>query len=156
MNHSARSLLVSAAPAGLLFFSLLLLSNSCSAHSCHNFLSSVFFLTLSGTSGRNYPVSFSPFFFGYNGSPVTQFLWKMTRQMNCPDELRSFSHLQSNVVFSFLSYPLISYFEMGRTASSKSFNTYADNLGIYGRTCASLFTLAVFSLVFVATDTAFC
>ena len=56
-----------------------------------------FYLTLSGTFGRNYSFSFLS---GYSVCPVTHFILEMTRPMSWPDEVRCSSHLQLHVVFS--------------------------------------------------------
>ena len=108
-RHSARSLLVSAAPTSLLLFfssylTLVLSSSPCPLLHLSSYLKSC------GRSGSNCFLS-PPVLTGYNGSPDIRFSWGTMRLMRWPDGERYSCPLQSHVVFfSYLSYPILSFF----------------------------------------------
>ena len=113
-----------------------------------------FLLKLCGRSGRNCLVS-PPVLSDYNGSPDTRFSQGTTRLMSLPDGERYFRPPQSLVVSLLL--PLVSTVVFSRTGgvlSLQSILTHRFPQFPSGNLC-SLVMLAVFSLVFAATDTAF-
>ena len=114
-----------------------------------------FYFSLSGRFGRNCLFSL-PVLSGYNGSPDTFFSRETTRLMSWPDGKRYSCTLQSLVVFFFLS--LVSTFIFSRTGNVQSYlNSSTHRFSQFPpRNLCSLITLAVLSLVFGATDTAFC
>ena len=111
-------------------------------------------LKLYGRSGRNCPSS-PPVLSGYNGSPETRFSRGTTRLMSWPDEDRCLRPPQSLVVSLLLS--LVSTFVISRTGgvlSHRSILTHRFPRFPLRNLCC-LVMLAVSSLVFAATDTAF-
>ena len=139
----ASSLLVLAAPTSLplLFFYLTLVPF---------FL----FFNLFGRSGRNCFLS-PPVLSGYNGSPDIRFSRGTTRLMSWPDGeryLRPPQSLEVSLLFSFVSILLFSRTEgvlSHRNSLTHRFPQFPRrNLYFH-------FTLAVFSLAFAATDTAY-
>ena len=145
LRHSANSWLVSAAPTGLLLLFSSYLTLALSLPPCLLIRSS-FYLNLSGRFDRS--CFLSPFLSGYIGSPVTRFSRVATWLMSWPDRERYLCCLQSLVVsllFSrtggVLSHPKSSAYKFSRFPP---------------RNLCSLVTLAVFSLVYAATDTAYC
>ena len=96
LRHSARSLLVSAAPTSLPFlfsYYLTLVLFSPQSFLC---------LKLCGRSGRNCLLS-PTVLSGYNGSPDTRFSWGTTWLMSWPDKKCYLRSLQSLVVSLLLS-----------------------------------------------------
>ena len=132
------------------FSSLLLLSDSCSV------LSSIFPLIskLSGRSGRNCLLSLSVLL-DYNGSPNTRFSRGTTRLMSWPDGERYLHPPQSLVICLLLS--LVSTLVFSRTGDVLPHRSSLTHRfpRFPPRNLCSLVTLAVPSLVFAATDTAF-
>ena len=151
LRHSARSLLVSAAPTSLpfLFSCLTLVLSSPPCPLLH--LSS--FLKLCGRSGRNCLLS-PPVLSDCNGSPDTRFSQGTTRLMSWPDGERYMRPLQSLVV-SLLLF-LVSTLVFSRTGGVLShLNSLTHRFPRFPlRNLCSLVMLAVFSLVYAATDTA--
>ena len=121
----------------------------------NSFLHLSFYLKLSGRSGRNCIFS-PPVLSGYNGSPDTRFSRVMMRLMSWPDGMHYFRSLQSLVFSLFLSF--VSTLVFSRTGGVLSRrNTLTHRfLRFPPRNLCSLATLAVFSLVYFATDIAFC
>ena len=115
------------------------------------FLSS--YLKLCGRSGRN--CLLSPVLLDYNGSPDTHFYRGMTWLMNWPDGERYLRPPQSLVVSLLL--PLVSTLVFSRTGGVLShLNSLTHRFPQFPlRNLCSLVMLAVSSLVFAATDTAF-
>ena len=153
LRHSARSLLVPAAPTSLsLLFSsyltLALFSPLCPL------LHLSFHLKFSGRSDRNCLLS-PPVLSGYNGSPDTRFSRGTTGLMSWPDEEGFLRSLQSIVVSLLLS--LASTLVFSRTGGVLyHLNPLAYRFPRFPlRNLCSLVTLAVSSLVYAATDTAF-
>ena len=112
-------------------------------------------LKLCGRSGRNCPLSLSPVLSDYNGSPDTRFSWGTTRLMSWPDGEHYLRPPQSLVVSLLLS--LVSTLVLSRTEgvlSHRSILTHRFPRFPLRNLC-SLVMLAVSSLVFAATDTAF-
>ena len=130
------------------FSSLLLLSDSRSV--LH--LSS--YLKLCGRSGRNSLLSPSVLS-DYNGSPDTRFSWGTTQLMSWPDGECYLLPLQSPVVSLLLS--LVSTLVFPRTGGVLShLNSLTHRFPRFPpRNLCPLVMLAVFSLVFTVTDTAF-
>ena len=155
LRHSARSLLVSAAPTSLQFFfssssclTLVLSSPPCAL--LH--LSS--YLKLCDRSGRNcllFPSALSY----YNGSPDTRFSRGTTRPMSWRDGVRYLRPPQSIVIF--LLFPLVSTLVLSQTGGVLShWSSLTHRFPRFPpRNLCSLVILAVSSLVFAATDTAF-
>ena len=132
------------------FCSLLLLSDSRSV------LSSTFpVISNSCRSGRNCLLS-PPVLSDHNGSPDTRFSWGMTRLMSWPDGECYSRPPQSLVVSLLLS--LVSTLVLSRTGGVPSYrNSLTHRFPRFPpRNLCSLVTLAVFSLVYTAMDTAFC
>ena len=113
-----------------------------------------FYLKLSGRSGRN--CLFSPVLSGYNGFPGHSFARGATRLMTWLDRERYLLPLQSLVVSLLLS--LVSTLLFSRTGSVLTHrNSLTHRFPRFSlRNLCSLVTLAVFSLVFAATDTGYC
>ena len=112
-------------------------------------------LKLCGRSGRNCLLS-PPVLLDYNGSPGTRFSRGTTRLMSWPDGVRYLRPLQSLVVSLLLS--LVSTLVLSQTGgvlSHRSSLTHRFSQ-FPPRNLCSLVMLAVSSLVFAATDTAFC
>ena len=149
-SHSASSSLVSAAPTSLpfLFSSSLTLAVSSAPSSL---LRLSFYFKLSGKSGRNC-LLFPSVPSGYNGSPNICLSRASTHLMGI--EGRG-ALLQPSAIpctlFSYLLYPLLSF--LGLEAYYLICDTQVPRFSL--RNLCSLVMLAVFSLVFVATDTAF-
>ena len=115
----------------------------------------LFYLKLSGRSGRNY-LLFPSVLSGYNGSPDIRFYRETTRLMSWPDGECYLHPLQSLVVSFFLS--LVSTVVFSRTGGvlSHGNSLTCRFLRFPPRNLCSLVMLAVFFLVYAATDTAFC
>ena len=152
LRHSARSLLISAASTGLpLLFSnlthVLFLPPYPLLH-----VSS--YLKLCGRSGRNCLLSPSVLS-DYNGSPDIRFSRGTTRLMIWPDGERYSLLLQSLAVSLLIS--LVSTLLFTRTGGVLSHRNSSTHRfpRFPPRNLCSLVTLAVFSLVYAATDTAF-
>ena len=111
------------------------------------------YLKLCGRSGRN--CLLSPVPLGYNGSPDTRFYLGMTWLMSLPDGERYLRPPQSLVVSLLL--PHVSTLVFSRTGGVLShLNSLAHWFPRFPlRNLCSLVTLAVFFLVFAATDAAF-
>ena len=111
-------------------------------------------LKLCGRSGRNCLLS-PPVLSGYNGSPDTCFSQGMTRLTSLPDRERYLRPPQSLVVSLLLS--LVSTIVLSRTGGVLSFPSILTHRSprFPLRNLCSLVMLAVSSLVFAATDTAF-
>ena len=109
----------------------------------------------SGRSGRNCHLS-PCVLSGYNGSPDTRFSQGTTRLMSWPDGERYLRPLQSLVVSLLLS--LVSTLVLSRTEGVLSHrNSSTHRFPQFPlRNLCPLVTLDLFSLVFAATDTAFC
>ena len=114
-----------------------------------------FYLKLSGRSGRNCLLS-TPVLSGYNGSPDTRFFRGTTRLISWPDGERYLQPLQS-LVFSLL-LSLVSTLVFSRTGGVLSHRNSSTHRSprFPPRGLCSLVMLAVFSLVYAATHTAFC
>ena len=112
------------------------------------------YLKLCGRSGRNCLLSPSALS-GNNGSPDTRFSGETTRLMSWPDGERYLRLLQSLVVSLLL--PLISTLVLSRTGDVLShLSSLTHRFPRFPtRNLCSLVMLAVSSLVFAATDTAF-
>ena len=112
------------------------------------------YLKLCGRSGRNCLLSLV--LSGYNGSPYTRFSLGTMRLMSWPDGERYLHPLQSPVVFLVLY--LVSTLVLSRTGGILSHrNSLTHRFPRFPlRNLCSLVMLAVSSLVFAATDTAFC
>ena len=112
------------------------------------------YLKLCGRSGRNCLLS-PPVLSGYNGSPDTRFFRGTTRLMSLPDGVRYLRPPQSLVVSLLLS--LVSTLVSSRTGDVLSLRSSLTHRfpQFPLRNLCSLVMLAVFSLVFAATDTAF-
>ena len=114
-----------------------------------------FYLKLSVRSGRN--CLLSPLVLsGYNGSPNTRFSRGTTRLMSSPGGERYLRPLRFLVVSLLLS--LVSTLVLSRTGGVLShLNSLIHRFPRFPpRNLCSLVTFAVFSLVYAATDTAFC
>ena len=142
-NKSAISLLFS--------YYLTLVLSSLPCHLLH--LS--FYFNLCGKSGRNCLLS-SFVLLGYNGSPDTRFSRGTTRLMSWPDGEHYLHPPQSPVVSFLLS--LVSTLVFSRTGGVLShLNSLTHKFPRFPpRNLCSLVMLAVSSLIFAATDTAFC
>ena len=137
-----------------LFISLLLLFDSRSVLATLSSPPSFLYVYLSVRSGRNC-LLFPPVLSGCNGSPDTRFSRGTTRLMSWPDVERYLRPLQSLVVSLLL--PLVSTLVFSRTRGvlfHRSSLTHRSP-GFPLRNLCSLVTLAVFSLVFAARDTAY-
>ena len=134
----------------LLFYYLALVLSSPPCPLLH--LSS--YLKLSGRSGRDCLLS-PPVLSGYNGSPDTRFSRATTRLMSWPDGERYLHPPLSPVVSLLLS--LKSTLVFSRTGGALShLNSLTHRFHRFPpRNLCSLVMLAVSSLVFAATDTAF-
>ena len=112
------------------------------------------YLKLCGRSGRNCLLSPSVLF-DYSGSPDTRFSRGTTRLMSWPDGERYLRPPQSLVVCLFL--PLVSTLVLSRTGGVLSHRRSLTHRfpRFPPRNLCSLVMLAVSSLVFAATDTAF-
>ena len=112
-------------------------------------------MKLCGRSGRSCLVS-PPVLSGYNGSPDTRFSGGMTRMMSLPDWEGYLRPLQSLVVSPLLC--LVSTLVFSRTEGVFShLNSLTRRFPRFPPSnLCSLVMLAVSSLVFAATDTAFC
>ena len=153
MRHSAYSLPVSAAPTSLPFLFSFYLTLALSSPPCF-LLRLFFYLKLSGRSDRNCLFS-PPVLSGYNRSPDTRFSREMTRLTSRPDGEHYSCPLQSLVVSLLLS--LVSTFFFSRTGgvlSHLNSSTHRLPQFLLMNLCF-LVKLAVFSLVFDATYTAF-
>ena len=123
---------------------------------CHSVLYSVsFYLKLSGRYGTNC-LLFTPLLSGYNGSPDIRFFWGTTPLMNWPGVVRYSRTPQSLVVSLLLSFVFTLAFS--RTGGVLSHgNSMTHRFPRFpSRNFCSLVTLALFSFVFTATNTAFC
>ena len=111
-----------------------------------------FYLKLSG----RYCLLSPPVLSGCDGSPDTRFSRGTTRLMSWPDGKRYSCPLQSLVVSLLLS--LVSTLVFSRTGGVPSHRNSLTHrlLDFHRGTCAPFVTLAVFSLVYAATDTVFC
>ena len=113
-----------------------------------------FCLKLCGRSGRNRLLS-PPILSGYNESPDTRFSRRTTRLMSWPDGKRYLRPPQPLVVSLLLSLvSTLVFFRTGgvlshRSSSTRRFPRFPT------RNVCSLVTVAVFSLVYAATDTVF-
>ena len=114
-----------------------------------------FYLKLCGRSGRNCLLSPSVLL-NYNGSPDIGFSWGTTRLMGWPDGVCYLRLPQSLVVSLLLS--LVSTLVLSRTGGVLSHQNFLTHRfpRFPPRNLCSLVMLAVSSLVFAATDTAFC
>ena len=114
-----------------------------------------FFLKLCGRSGRNRLLS-PPLLSDYNESPDTCFSRGTTRLTSLPDGVR-YLCLPQFLVVSLLS-SLVSTLLFSRTGGVLSdLNSLTHKFSRFPpRNLCFLVTLAVFSLVYAATDTAFC
>ena len=137
-NRSAISLLLSS------YLTLVLSSPPCPL------LRLPFYLKLCGRSGRNCLLS-PPVLSDYNGSPDTRFSRGTTRLMSWPDGERYSCPPQSLVV----SLVSILFSRTGGVLSHQ--NSLTRKFPRFPpRNLCSLVMLTVFSLVYAATDTAFC
>ena len=112
------------------------------------------YLKLCGRSGRN--CLFSLVLSGYNGSPDTRFSQGTTRLMSWPDGERYLRPPQSLVVSLLL--PLVAALVFPPTGGVLSHRSSLTHRlpRFLPRNLYSLVMLAVFSLVYAATDTAYC
>ena len=112
------------------------------------------YLKLGGRSGRNCFL-FPPVLLGYNGSPDTRFSRETTRLMSLLDEERYLRPPLSPVVSLLLS--LVSTLVLSRTGGVLSLRSILTHRfpQFPLRNLCSLVMLAVSSLVFAASDTAF-
>ena len=137
------------------FSSLLLLFDSCFVLTTLFSPPFFFYLNLSGRSGRNCLFSLSVLS-GYNGSPDTRFSQGTTRLISWPDGERFLPPLQSIVVSLLLSLvSALLFSQTGGVLSHRNLSTHRFPR-FPPRNFRSLVTLAVSSLVYAATDTAFC
>ena len=117
------------------------------------------YLKLCGRSGRNCLLS-PPALSGYNGSPDTRFSQGTTRLMSWPDGERYLRPPQSLVVSLVVSllWSLVSTLVLSRTGGVLSHRSSLTHRfpRFPSRNLCSLVMLAVFSLVYAATDTASC
>ena len=111
-----------------------------------------FYLKLSGRSGRNCLLS-SSVLSCYNGFPDIRFSRGTTPLMSWPHGERYLRPLQSHIVSLILSSLLFS--RTGGVLSDLNSSTHRFPR-FPPRNLLSLVTLAVFSVVYAATDTAFC
>ena len=113
-----------------------------------------FYLKLSSRFSRN--CLLSPVLSGYNRSPDIYFSRGTTRLMSWPEEERFLRPLQSLVVSLLLSLvSTLVFSQTGGVPSHRNFLTHRF-LRFLPRNLCSLVMPAVFSLVYAATDTAFC
>ena len=114
-----------------------------------------FYLKLFGRSGTNWLLSL-PVLSGYNGSPNTRFSQGTMRLMSWPDRER-YSRPPQPLVVSFL-LSLVSTLFFSRTGGVLSHRNSLTRsfLHFLPRDLCSLVMLAVSSLVYAATDIAFC
>ena len=112
-------------------------------------------IDVTGRSGRNCLLS-PPVLLDYNGSPDTRFSRGTTRLTSWPDGVRYLRPPQPLVVSLLL--PLVSTLVFSRTGDVLSHRNSSTHRfpRFPPRNLYSLVTLAVFSLDFAATDTAFC
>ena len=112
------------------------------------------YLKLCGRSGKN--CLFSPLISGYNGSPDTHFYGETTRLMSWPEGER-YLRPPLSLVFSLL-LSLVSTLVLSRTGGVLSHpNFLTPSFPRFPpKNLCSLVMLAVSSLVFAATDTAYC
>ena len=97
-----------------------------------------------------------PVLSGYNGSPDTRFFRGMTRLMSWPEGERYLRPLQSLIVSLLLSLvSTLVYSRTGGILSHLNFSTHRFPQFPPSNLC-SLVMFAVSSLVYVATDTAYC
>ena len=152
LRHSARSLLISAAPEVCHFSCFLLLSDS---RSVLTTLSSPLSFLLPQTLWQNF-LLFLPVLSAYNGSLDTRFSRGTTRLMSWSDRERYLRPMQSLVVSLLLS--LVFTLLFSRTGGVRSHrNSSTCRFPRFSpRVLCSLVMLAMFSLVYAATDTAFC
>ena len=111
------------------------------------------YLKLCGRSGRN--CLLSPVLSGYNGSPDTCFSWGTMQLMSWPDGKRCLRPLQSVLASSLISRIHFSFTWTGGILSHQKFLTHRFPR-FPPRNFCSLVMLTVSSLVFAATNTAFC
>ena len=148
----ACSLLVSAAPASLPFLFSYYLTLVLSSPPCPLLhLSS--YLKLCYRSGRNC-LLFLPVLSDYNGSPDTRFSWGTTQLTSWPDGERYLRPRQSLVVFLLSLVSTLLFFRTRDILSHQNSLTHRFPQFL-PRNLWSLVMLAVSSLVFAATDTAF-
>ena len=97
-----------------------------------------------------------PVLSGYNGSPDTCFSWRTTRLMSWPDGER-YSHPLQFFVASLLFF-YVSTFFFSRTGGVLSHRNSSTHMfpRFSPRNFCSLAMFTVFSLVYAATDTAYC
>ena len=138
-NKSATSLLFSSS------LTLVLFSQPCPL------LRLSFYLNLSGRSGRNYFLS-PPVLSGYNGSPDTRFSRETTRLMSWPDGER-YSCLLQYLVVSLLLSLVFSWIEGVLFYLNSSIHRFPR---FPLQKLCFLVMLAGCSLVFAASDTAYC
>ena len=113
-----------------------------------------YYLKLCGRSGRNCLLS-HPVLSGYNGTPDTRFSRGTTRLISWPDAERYLRPPQSLAVSLFLSLVFTVVFSRtGGVLSDLNFLTHRF-LQLPPSNLCSLVMLAVFFLVYAATDTAF-
>ena len=108
-----------------------------------------------GRSGRNF-LLFPPVLSGYNGSPDSRFSRRTTQLMSWLDGECYLRPLQSLVVSLLLSLvSILAFSRTGGVLSHLNFLTHRFPRFPLRNLC-SLVMLAVFSLIYAATDTAFC
>ena len=118
------------------------------------------YLKVLGRSGRNcilfLPILSFPSYSGYNGFPDTRFLQETMWLTSWPDGKRCLRPPQSLLVSLLLS--LVSTLVFSRTGGVLSHqNSLTHRFPRFPpRNLCSLVTLAVFSIVYAATDTAYC
>ena len=154
MRHSARSLLVSAAPTSLSLLFSFYLTHVLSSPP-YPLLNLSFNHKLCGRSGRN--CLLSPLVLSsYNGSADTHFSRETTQLISWPNGERYLRPLQSLLVSILLS--LVSSLVFSRTGGVLSHrNSLTHRFPRFlPRKLCSLVMLAVFSLVYAATNTTFC
>ena len=113
-----------------------------------------FYLNLSARSGKNCLLSF-PVLSGYNGSPDTRFSRETTRLMRWLDGERYLRPLQSLVSFLLSLVSTLVFFRTGGVLSHLNSSTHRF-LRFSPRNLCSLVIFAVCSLVYAATETAYC
>ena len=126
LRHSARSLLVSAAPTSLPFLFSYYLTLVLSSPLCP-LLRLSFYLKLSCGSGRNC-LLFPPVLSDYNGSLDTRFSRGTTRLMSWPDGERYLRPLQSFVVSLISRVHSCLFSDWRRTVLSKFFDTRVPSI----------------------------
>ena len=136
------------------FSSLLLLSDSRSVLAALSSLHLSSYLKLCGRSGRNCLLSLSVLS-DYNGSPDTRLSRETTRPMSWPDKKR-YLHPPQSLVVSFL-LPVVSTLVLSWTGVVLSYQSSLTHRfpQFPPRNMCSLVMLAVSSVVFTATNTAF-